>query len=206
MTYLLLTLIYAWHVQLNAARVSSARLQAFVSLSVRSDSRQMLACCCPYTTNVARPVATKQMLAFEKCYPSSSAVTARMRVRMEASDDELVIPEASQQQAEPSHTSDYNLAPSLDKSNSGWIWIITLCTLAILICYADRSNISVAIVSMSSELHWNDSYKGTILSVFFIGYAATQLLGGGLADRFGGKSVLATGLKPFPHAATSTIS
>lgn len=155
----------------------------------------MLASCCPCTTNVARPVVAKQMLALEQCYPSS-AVTARMRVRMEASDDELIIPEASQQQAEPSHNADYNLPPNFDRSNPGWIWVIALCTLAILICYADRLNISVAIVSMSSQLHWDDSYKGTILSVFFIGYAATQLLGGGLADRFGGKRVLASGLTP----------
>ena len=39
-----------------------------------------------------------------------------------------------------------------------------------------------------------DSYKGTVLSIFFLGYAATQLLGGSLADVYGGKAVLATGV------------
>lgn len=59
--------------------------------------------------------------------------------------------------------------------SSSWRWILALSTIAILICYADRTNISVAIVPMSQELGWSEQYKGTVLSVFFIGYAATQV-------------------------------
>lgn len=75
-----------------------------------------------------------------------------------------------------------------------WKWVLALCTVAILICYADRSNVSVAILEMAKQYEWDESHKGTVLSVFFIGYAGTQLLGGTLADRYGGKKVLTVGL------------
>lgn len=83
-------------------------------------------------------------------------------------------------------------APS--KPPYSWRWVLALCTAAIFICYADRSNISVAIVEMSREFSWDEAYQGTILSVFFLGYAGTQLAGGALADRYGGKAVLAAGV------------
>lgn len=38
------------------------------------------------------------------------------------------------------------------------------------------------------------AYQGVVLSVFFGGYATTQILGGKLADRYGGKMVLAVGV------------
>lgn len=77
---------------------------------------------------------------------------------------------------------------------SSWQWILSLCTIAIFICYADRSNISVAILEMAKQFKWDEAYQGTILSAFFLGYAGTQLLGGTLADRYGGKTVLAAGV------------
>ncbi len=40
------------------------------------------------------------------------------------------------------------------------------------------------------EFGWDPAVMGTILSAFFIGYLLTQLPGGWLADRFGGKGVL----------------
>ena len=38
------------------------------------------------------------------------------------------------------------------------------------------------------------AYQGVVLSAFFGGYAATQILGGRLADNYGGKLVLTTGV------------
>lgn len=40
----------------------------------------------------------------------------------------------------------------------------------------------------------SQAYQGVVLSVFFGGYATTQVLGGKLADQFGGKMVLAAGV------------
>jgi len=65
---------------------------------------------------------------------------------------------------------------------------------AVFICYMDRVNISVAIIPMAAQLGWDPKTQGTVLSAFFVGYLATQVLGGRLADRFGGKVVLGIGV------------
>ncbi len=61
---------------------------------------------------------------------------------------------------------------------------------AMFVCYMDRVNISIAIIPMSKELGWQPEVQGTILSSFFVGYLLTQVIGGRLADRFGGKLIL----------------
>jgi ACS family sodium-dependent inorganic phosphate cotransporter/ACS family sodium-dependent inorganic phosphate cotransporter-like MFS transporter 9 len=47
----------------------------------------------------------------------------------------------------------------------------------------DRICLSVAILPMSREFGWPESLQGVIQSAFLWGYAATQLLGGALADK-----------------------
>lgn len=133
------------------------------------------------------------MLAFEMWQPHNAAGNHRSRgvSRVHSCDSEAASSHASPQHMPGTQLHHRRSGPD---PFTGWVKIVALCTLAILICYADRSNISVAIVPMSEEFTWSDSYKGTVLSVFFIGYAATQLLGGALADRYGGKGVLAIGL------------
>ena len=59
-----------------------------------------------------------------------------------------------------------------------------------LVCYADRTNISLAIVEMENDLGWDNSIDGQVLAAFFVGYACTQVLGGWASERFGGKPVL----------------
>ena len=61
-------------------------------------------------------------------------------------------------------------------------------------CYADRSNISTAIIPMAHQFGWDKIREGGVLSAFFYGYALTQLLGGRPADRVGGKHVLLFGV------------
>ncbi|MFC1720139.1 ACS family MFS transporter [Pseudomonadota bacterium] len=69
-----------------------------------------------------------------------------------------------------------------------------LCFFATFICYIDRVNISVAIIPMAKQFGWTDSEKGIVLSSFFVGYLVTQVLGGSLAARLGGKAVLGFGV------------
>ncbi|CAG8574357.1 12811_t:CDS:2 [Funneliformis mosseae] len=69
--------------------------------------------------------------------------------------------------------------------------VVGLCAVAFAICYADRSNIAVAIVYMAMDFGWSSTTQGLVLSAFFVGYLTTQILGGALADKFGGKPVLA---------------
>ena len=72
--------------------------------------------------------------------------------------------------------------------------MVSLCALATFICYIDRVNISVAIIPMAEEFGWDQGTRGLILSSFFVGYLLTQIAGGWLADRFGGKVVLGFGV------------
>ena len=72
--------------------------------------------------------------------------------------------------------------------------MVLLCFFSIFICYIDRVNISIAIIPMAKQLGWTDTQRGLVLSSFFVGYMVTQLLGGTLAARFGGKVVLGFGV------------
>lgn len=66
--------------------------------------------------------------------------------------------------------------------------------LAVFICYIDRVNISVTIIPMQEQFGWSESQVGLILSSFYIGYMISMTVGGYLADKYGGKRVLAYGL------------
>ena len=66
---------------------------------------------------------------------------------------------------------------------------MTLLLAALLLCYIDRTIISVAAIEMQKELGWSDSQKGYVLSMFSAGYLVMQLLGGLLSNRFGGRNV-----------------
>ena len=72
--------------------------------------------------------------------------------------------------------------------------VIALSFLAVTICYIDRVNISVAIIPMAEELGWDLETRGIVLASFAAGYITLQIIGGRLADRFGGKVVLGVGV------------
>eukprot|EP00200_Dunaliella_tertiolecta_P010630 CAMPEP_0202374722 /NCGR_PEP_ID=MMETSP1127-20130417/5492_1 /ASSEMBLY_ACC=CAM_ASM_000462 /TAXON_ID=3047 /ORGANISM="Dunaliella tertiolecta, Strain CCMP1320" /LENGTH=767 /DNA_ID=CAMNT_0048971947 /DNA_START=858 /DNA_END=3162 /DNA_ORIENTATION=+ len=85
--------------------------------------------------------------------------------------------------------------PPRPQGDSGaWKYLVALCALSVVICYADRSNMSTAILPMAEQFGWEKAYQGIVLSSFFTGYALTQVLGGQLADKYGGKRVLAAGV------------
>ena len=72
--------------------------------------------------------------------------------------------------------------------------VIFLSFLAVSICYIDRVNISVAIIPMQEQFGWSEFQVGIILSSFYFGYMVTLIVGGYLADKYGGKKVLGYGL------------
>lgn len=72
--------------------------------------------------------------------------------------------------------------------------VVAMSFLAVTLCYIDRVNISVAIIPMSEDLGWDLETRGTVLASFAAGYILLQIVGGRLADRFGGKVVLGTGV------------
>lgn len=68
------------------------------------------------------------------------------------------------------------------------------------IAYAMRVNLSVAVIAMSDRLatnpdfeeyKWDEKIQSWLLSSFFIGYIFTQVPAGKLAQRYGGKLILA---------------
>ena len=72
--------------------------------------------------------------------------------------------------------------------------MVLLSAFAVFICYIDRINMSVAIIPMAEEFGWGPQMQGTVLSSFFVGYLLLQIVGGTLADRYGAKVVLGTGV------------
>ena len=88
--------------------------------------------------------------------------------------------------------------PSKSKTTN-WDWqvrytVILMCCAATFICYIDRVNISVAIIPMAEQYNWDLQTQGTVLSSYYVGYLLMQVMGGFLADCFGGKIVLGLGI------------
>ena len=88
--------------------------------------------------------------------------------------------------------------------SSDWITLTALAAAAIFVCYADRSNISTAIIPMAKAFSWDKVAEGGVLSAFFYGYGLTQIVGGRAADRFGGKNVLLFGVAAWSLATFFT--
>ncbi len=72
--------------------------------------------------------------------------------------------------------------------------LIVLSFLSVFVCYIDRVNISIAIIPMAEDLGWGMQTQGLVFSSFFVGYLLLQIVGGRLADRYGGKAILGMGV------------
>jgi sugar phosphate permease len=70
-----------------------------------------------------------------------------------------------------------------------WV-VLFLISLMYLICYMDRSNISVAEPEIAKQFGLNKSAMGLVLAAFTWAYAIGQIPAGWLGDRFGPKRVL----------------
>jgi MFS transporter, ACS family, D-galactonate transporter len=86
--------------------------------------------------------------------------------------------------------------PSLSESRQRW-WLLLLLFFAMLIGYAHRSALSVALgarsSSMSADLGLSEAGIGLLLSGFFWIYSFMQLPAGWLVDRFGVKRAYSLG-------------
>eukprot|EP01130_Rhizamoeba_saxonica_P002319 TRINITY_DN12147_c0_g1_i1.p1 TRINITY_DN12147_c0_g1~~TRINITY_DN12147_c0_g1_i1.p1 ORF type:complete len:470 (-),score=34.64 TRINITY_DN12147_c0_g1_i1:66-1475(-) len=74
--------------------------------------------------------------------------------------------------------------------------VLLLMWLGIFHVYILRVVLSIAIIPMSeaSDEEWSEGTRGLILSCFFWGYIWNQIPGGYLAERYGAKYVLMTGI------------
>jgi sugar phosphate permease len=65
-----------------------------------------------------------------------------------------------------------------------------LLYLGYVISYVDRAAISLALAQIGKDFNLQASDLGIVISAFFLGYAAMQIPGGWLSDRFGSKYVI----------------
>jgi len=79
--------------------------------------------------------------------------------------------------------------PALKPTKTRWL-ILFLISLMYLICYMDRSNISVAQPEIAKAFGLSKNQMALILSAFTWAYALGQVPAGWLGDRFGPKKVL----------------
>jgi ACS family sodium-dependent inorganic phosphate cotransporter len=82
--------------------------------------------------------------------------------------------------------------------------VVGLIALALLLCNADRVIMSVAGVPLAALNGWGAKSVGLVQSSFLWGYMLTPLLGGVLADRYGGKAVLGGGILLWSLATIAT--
>ena len=99
----------------------------------------------------------------------------------------------------PSHLSSSSTPSSSPLSSNPFQRIpkrYIMCALILLsniLCYADRTNISIAVLPGNIPLK-DEFQTGQVLAGFFYGYIVTQFPGGILANRYGGKPVLLVGV------------
>ncbi|MCX2946583.1 MFS transporter, partial [Rahnella perminowiae] len=72
--------------------------------------------------------------------------------------------------------------------------VLGLVFINIIINYMDRTNLSVAATQMAGELQFTPLQMGLIFSAFGWIYAALQIPGGFIIDRFGARVVYGVGL------------
>jgi len=82
--------------------------------------------------------------------------------------------------------------------------VVGLIAFALLLCNADRVIMSVAGVPLAQLHGWGPKSLGLVQSSFLWGYMLTPLLGGILADRYGGKAVLGAGILLWSIATIAT--
>ena len=67
--------------------------------------------------------------------------------------------------------------------------IMVMLFITVVINYLDRSNLSIAAPALKDEFGLDTVHEGLILSAFGWTYAAMQIPGGWLLDKFGSKKV-----------------
>src|SRR5580698_1084742 len=68
-----------------------------------------------------------------------------------------------------------------------WLRVIAVAFVMYTIAFIDRTNISLALPSMSRDLHMDPAQAGSAAGIFFWGYIVLQIPGGYLASRWSAK-------------------
>jgi sugar phosphate permease len=76
-------------------------------------------------------------------------------------------------------------------SQRRWLRIIPVALVTYTIAYIDRANISMALPSLSRDLHMDAAQAGNVAGIFFWGYLLLQIPGGHVANRWSAKRFIA---------------
>ncbi|HEV2247831.1 MAG TPA: MFS transporter, partial [Terriglobia bacterium] len=71
-----------------------------------------------------------------------------------------------------------------------WQHIIPVAFIMYTIAFVDRTNISLALPSLSHDLHMNAAQAGSAAGIFFWGYLLLQIPGGYLAEHWSAKKFI----------------
>src|SRR5260370_3273569 len=86
-----------------------------------------------------------------------------------------------------------NLAPAARTAMAApslWASIIPVALVMYTIAFIDRTNISLALLRISRDLHLDPQQAGTVAGIFFWGYLALQIPGGHLAKHWSPKKFI----------------
>lgn len=73
-------------------------------------------------------------------------------------------------------------------------WIMSFIFIIYTVCNADRANIGFALPYIRKEFNMNNTEAGALISLFFIGYAFTQIPAGFLTTKFGIRKMFSGGM------------
>ncbi|CAF1524391.1 unnamed protein product [Rotaria magnacalcarata] len=168
------------------------------------------------TTNASNIIQADQQPARYISFLEQQHNTVNAHVSEDATiDNKDTSPILDGYQVEPS-ASCFFLCTNMRARYSVAIW----CFFGFFCLYAMRVNLSVAIVAMVApqsslnqsvqacpvvhtnstkppakyEFEWDPNKQGLVLGAFFYGYISTQIIGGNLAERFGGKWIFGGGI------------
>src|SRR5512132_2839502 len=92
--------------------------------------------------------------------------------------------------AQPAPESTASTTPAVPAVSQRRFTVLVMLFFSIVIAYMDRINISVVAPAVMQQYGWSAATMGLVFSSFFWAYAAVQVLGGWIADRWGGRRVL----------------
>lgn len=72
--------------------------------------------------------------------------------------------------------------------------LVFATSMAFVLCNMDKVNISVAIIPMAEDFGWSSTVSGLVQSSFFFGYMLTQIPGGYIIAKKGGRKILPLGV------------
>jgi MFS family permease len=89
-------------------------------------------------------------------------------------------------------------------TNQRWLRIIPVAFVMYTFAFVDRTNVSLALPSMSRELHMDPAQAGAASGIFFLGYVLFQIPLGYLASRWSPKRLVACMLIAWGLCSTAT--